>query len=258
MTWLAEQGASDPDVRVVRVGSSAATGGYDEWSDLDIVLLCTPGQADAVHDRLVACARGAFAVDQVWELPKATWPDGRQCFVNLQARPGALEEPTRIVDLHISEFSDAHRFVDVRRHGIPIVVHNPDGLVELRHDDEEAMAISIAEGVDQVRQRRATAEWLVNRALRRGQLPDAVHLYLGFGLRYLHTDLPATWPSGSPPWCRATGSSPSRPPPVSRGPTSCSPPEGWPRAGQGPNSGASTGGARGGRTGGTRPPARAG
>lgn len=52
-TWLAEQGATDPDVRVVWVGGSAATGGYDEWSDLDVDLLCTPGEADAVHDRLV-------------------------------------------------------------------------------------------------------------------------------------------------------------------------------------------------------------
>jgi hypothetical protein len=37
-TWLAEQGATDPDVRVVWVGGSAATGGYDAWSDLDVDL----------------------------------------------------------------------------------------------------------------------------------------------------------------------------------------------------------------------------
>lgn len=209
-TWLAEQGATDPDVRVVWVGGSAATGGYDEWSDLDVDLLCTPGAADAVHDRLVARARAAFAVDHVWELPASTWPDGRQCFINLQARPGALAEPTRIIDLHISELSDRHRFVDVRRHGTPIVVHDPDGLVELRPDDEDELQAAIGEAVDQIRQRRATAEWLVNRAIRRGQHAEATHLYLGFalsplvrllrvehcpwrhdfGLRYLHEDLP--------------------------------------------------------------------
>ena len=123
-TWLAEQGATDSDVRVVWVGGSAATGGYDEWSDLDVDLLCTPGEADAVHDRLV----------------------------------------------------------DVRRHGTPIVVHDPDGLVELRPDDEDELQAAIGEAVDQIRQRRATAEWLVNRAIRRGQHAEATHLYLGFAL----------------------------------------------------------------------------
>jgi hypothetical protein len=211
LTWLADQGASDPDVRVVWVGGSAATGGYDEWSDLDVDVLCTPGTVHDVYARLMARARDRFEVADLWELPCATWPDGRQCFINHQHRPGALKEPTRIVDLHISELSDAHRFVDVRRHGTPIVVHDPDGLVELRHDDEDAMQAAIVEGVDQIRQRRATAEWLVNRALRRGQQPEAIAFYLNFalsplvrllrvehcpwrhdfGFRYLHTDLPA-------------------------------------------------------------------
>jgi hypothetical protein len=98
----------------------------------------------------------------------------------------------------------------VRRHGTPIVLHDPDGLIELRHDDETALAAATAEAVDQVHQRRATAEWLVNRAIRRGPDVEAVHLYLGFalgplvrllrvehcpwrhdfGLRYLAEDLP--------------------------------------------------------------------
>jgi predicted nucleotidyltransferase len=212
--WLAllrEEGESDPDVRVVWVGGSAATGGWDEWSDLDVELLCTPGRSSSVHDRLVVRAKAAFDVDHVWELPLSTWPDGRQCFVNHQARPGALDEATRIVDLHVSDLSDEHRFVDVRRHGTPLVVHDPDGLLVLRHEDPAALAAAVAEAIDQVRQRRGTAEWIVNRAIARGQLPEATDLYLrfalgavvrllraehcpwrhDFGLRYLRTDLPA-------------------------------------------------------------------
>ena len=182
-TWLAEQGNTDPDVRVVWVGGSAATGGYDEWSDLDVDLLCTPGEADAVHDRLVARARATFAVDHVWELPTSTWPDGRQCFINLQARPGALAEPTRIIDLHISELSDRHRFVDVRRHGTPIVVHDPDGLVELRPDDEDELQAAIGEAVDLY---LGFALSPLVRLLRVEHCPWRHD----FGLRYLHEDLP--------------------------------------------------------------------
>lgn len=209
--WLRRQGEDDPDVLVAWVGGSAATGGYDEWSDLDVELLCTPGTHDATYDRLLARVRADFELDHIWELPKSAWPDGRQCFVNHQHRAGALEAPTRIVDLHISSLSDAHRIVDVRRHGTPIVVHDPDGLVELRHEVPVAIHQACAERTDQLRQRRATAEWLVNRAIRRRQMPEAVSLYLtfalgglvrllrikhcpwrhDFGLRYVHTDLPA-------------------------------------------------------------------
>lgn len=210
LDFLREQAESDPDLRVVWIGGSAATGGWDEWSDLDVDLLCTPGETTAVYDRLLKQTRGTFDVDHVWELPLTAWPDGRQCFVNHQHRPGALEEPTRIVDLHFSDLSDQRRFLDVRRHGTPIVPFDPDGQLVLQPDDQSELEAAAAEAVDQARQRRATAEWLVNRAIARGQLPEATELYLrfalgvvvrllrvrhcpwrhDFGLRYLRTDLP--------------------------------------------------------------------
>src|SRR5262249_49226696 len=135
----------------------------------------------------------------------------RQCFVNHQARAGLLAEPTRLVDLHLSSLSDEHRLVDVRRHGAPIVLHDPGGLVELQEDDPVAMAASIAAALERGRQRRGTGEWLVARALARGHLAEGLDLYLRFalgpvvrmlrvrhcpwrhdyGLRYLDTDLPA-------------------------------------------------------------------
>ena len=210
MAWLPEHAAADPDVHCVWVGGSAATGGWDQWSDLDVVVLTGGGASVAAYERLLAAARDRFFPDHVWELPEATWPDGRQCFVNPQPRAGRLDEPTRIVDLAVLDVTDARRVIDVRRHGTPLVLHDPGGLVELRHDDPAVLEAGAAEAVDQIRQRFATAEWLVNRATARGQLPEAVALYLRFGLmplvqllrvehcpwrhdyglRYLHTDLP--------------------------------------------------------------------
>ena len=211
LAWLRTQGEDDPDVLVIWVGGSAATGGWDEWSDLDVDLLCTTGTHDATYQRLVGRIHDDFDVDHVWELPTEVWPDGRQCFVNLQHRPGRLEEPTRIIDLHLSSLSAEHTRIDVRRHGTPIVVHDPDGLIELRHDDAAQTQQAIDAAVEQVRQRRGTGEWLVNRALARGHDAEAVDLYLRFalgpvvrmvriehcpwrhdyGLRYLDEDLPA-------------------------------------------------------------------
>ena len=204
LEWLRAQGAADADVRVVFVGGSAVTGGYDDHSDLDVEVLATPGEAVATYRRLLVAALRDFTVHQVWELPEATWPDGRQAFLNLTPDAGDLSVPTRIIDLHVSDL------VDPRRHGVPLVLHDPDGLVALRPDDEEAMAAARAEAVAQIAARRQTAAWLVNRAIARGQHAEAVTFHLqfavnplvrllrivhcparhDFGLRYLDTDLP--------------------------------------------------------------------
>ena len=210
LVWLGEHGESDPAVRVVFVGGSAVTGGYDEHSDLDVEVLATPGKAVATYLRLLDAARRDFEVYAVWELPEATWPDGRQAFLNLTPDAGDLTVPTRIIDLHVSDLADHHRFVDPRRHGEPLVVHDPDGLLELRPDDEEALEHDRRQAVAQIAARRPTAAWLVNRAIARGDLAEAVTFHLqfavnplvrllrivncparhDFGLRYLRTDLP--------------------------------------------------------------------
>jgi hypothetical protein len=209
--WLTAQAEADDDVRCLWVGGSAATGGYDDWSDLDVVALCTPGTSHAAYERWMARARADFDVRDVWEPPVVTWPDGRQGFLNLQDRPGLLLEPTRLVDLVMLDLADLHSHVDTRRHGQIVVLHDPESLVVLEPEDPELMATAMAEAIDQVRQRRVTGEWLVNRAIARGHVAEAVDLYLrfplagvvrllraehcpwrhDFGLRYLREDLPA-------------------------------------------------------------------
>jgi hypothetical protein len=107
----------------------------------------------------------------------------------------------------VSDLGDQHTHLDVRRHGAPIVLHDPDSLLVLTPEDTSA---AMAEAVDQVRQRRVTGEWLVNRAIARGHVAEAVDFYLrfalasvvrlvrvehcpwrhDFGLRYLREDLP--------------------------------------------------------------------
>jgi predicted nucleotidyltransferase len=210
LTWLREQGEADPEVRVVFVGGSAVTGGYDDHSDLDVEVLATPGEAVGAYGRLLDAAVRDFEVHRVWELPESTYPDGRQAFLNLTADAGDMTRPTRIIDLHVSDLADEHRLVDERRHGAPFVVHDPEGLVELRHDDEAELEQARVAAVQQAAARRPTAQWLVNRAIARGDVVEAHAFHFGygvnplvrllrikhsparhdFGLRYLRTDLP--------------------------------------------------------------------
>ncbi len=212
LAWVRACAAAEPDLRAIWIGGSPATGGYDDWSDIDLEVLCTPGESVRVHDAMLAAVAGFMSspVVSTWRLPAGTWPDGRQSFLTLHPDPGALAEPTRIVDLHVHDDIPEARRVDGRRHGRVIVVHDPDGIVEQADDDERDLVRRRVLELDQIASRRDVAGWLVARANARTQPAEATALYLRFGLmalvtllrnetcpwrfdyglRYLDTDLP--------------------------------------------------------------------
>lgn len=208
---LREHAASSSAVRLAIVGGSAATGRYDDHSDLDVEAWVA-GSPDAAYDELRALLAARFEVDHVWEVGRERWPDGtRQLFAHLQADPGDLSRPTRILDLAVHPLpATGEIVVDVRRHGEPIVLHDPQGVLTTGPEDEARHAEARAATLAEVAARRGTAEWLVRRALARGELAEAYGFYLrfaytplvellrlehcparhDFGLRYLDADLP--------------------------------------------------------------------
>lgn len=198
-----------PALQVVVVNGSAVTGGWDDHSDLDVEAWCD-GDAATTYDAVLALARRELPVDHVWELPVATWPTGRQCFIHLQPDAADLSRPTRLLDVVI-QTTPERLTMDTRRHGVPLVLHDPAGLLHLEDDDEAEMQAQRAQAVEQAAARRQTGAWLVERAIARGDLAEATGLHLrfaveplvrllrvrhcparhDFGLRYLRTDLPA-------------------------------------------------------------------
>ena len=197
-----------PALQVVVVNGSAVTGGWDDHSDLDVEAWCS-GDAVATYDAVLALARDELPVDHVWELPAATWPDGRQCFIHLQPDAADLSRPTRLLDVVILA-SPERLTMDTRRHGTPIVLHDPDQALVLEDDDEAEMEAGRRQAIEQTASRRQTAAWLVERAIARDDLAEATLLHLrlaveplvrllriqhcparwDYGLRYLRTDLP--------------------------------------------------------------------
>lgn len=209
IAWLRDFARTDPDAVAAWIGGSAVTGGYDDWSDLDAEMLAAPGTHVAVFDRLVASYRSSFDPSSVWQIPESVDPQVRQIISTIEADPGSLAAPTRILDIVVKDLDESTRRVDVVRHGSPLMLHDPEGVVELGPESADDQHRRMTETVSQIRQRREVGHWLVNRAVARGQLPEALSLYVRFaltpvvqllrirdcprrhdyGLRYLHTDL---------------------------------------------------------------------
>ena len=160
-----------PALRVVVVNGSAVTGGWDEHSDLDVEAWCD-GAAAPTYAAVLALLRSELEVDHAWELPEATWPTGRQCFVHLQPDAADLSRPTRLLDVVVQTLPE-RLTMDTRRHGVPLVLHDPDGLLLLEDDDEAELSAQRAQAVAQTAARRQTAAWLVERAIARGDLAEA-------------------------------------------------------------------------------------
>jgi hypothetical protein len=208
LRFLTELPRHVPALQVVVVNGSAVTGGWDEHSDLDVEAWCG-GDAATTYDAVLALARSALPVDHVWELSEATWPTGRQCFIHLQPDAADLSRPTRLLDV-VVQTTPERLTMDTRRHGVPMVLHDPDSLLLLEDDDEAELAAQRRLAVEQAAARRQTAAWLVERAIAREDLAEATALHLrfaveplvrllriqhcparhDFGLRYLRTDLP--------------------------------------------------------------------
>ena len=148
-----------PALQVVVVNGSAVTGGWDEHSDLDVGAWCD-SDASATYDAVLALVRAELPVDHVWELPAATWPDMRQSFIHLQPVAADLSRPTRLIDLVLRKTPE-RLTMDTRRHGTPMVLHDPGGLLVLEDDDEHEMEAARREAVEQAGARRQTAAWLV-------------------------------------------------------------------------------------------------
>ena len=149
------------EVRVVVVSGSAVTGGYDAHSDLD-VQVWSDGPAAETYDAALALVHERFDVDHVWRVAADRWPTAAQGFIHLQPDAADLSRPTRLVDFFVDRLPE-RLTIDVRRHGTPEVLHDPDRLLHLEDDDEEPMEAQRRRAVEQAAARRQTGAWLVER-----------------------------------------------------------------------------------------------
>lgn len=205
--WVAAVTADTPGALAAHAGGSISTHRVDAWSDLDVSVHTSPGASDEVFGVLLRRLGEDWDVTGLWNLPTPTWHGGRQLFAQV-ARGGAAPV---VLDAVVADAPEGGVVVDPRRHGLPVILHDPSHVVRVTEEDDETLATDALASARNIADRLFVARWIVEKSVAREQWPEAHGYYLQFGvgptvqllrtihcpsrwdygLRYLDSDLPA-------------------------------------------------------------------
>lgn len=203
---LARRLASTPEALAAYLGGSDGFGRADELSDLDLVVVCEAGAEPAIFAAAEAELAALGGIAGVWRVPTPAWHGMEQAFYALREAA-----PELLVDLACGPLEKIRPFLVPERHGQPVVLHDPQGLLAPALLDRAAHEAKVRAHVEQLRARFELFQPFVTKELARGHSIDAAAYYQGqtlrplvdmlrcahcpdrydYGMRYLEADLPA-------------------------------------------------------------------
>lgn len=196
---------ADPRCLALSEGGSAAFGRADAESDLDLVLVVTPGTADALIEEVHGLVEELGTVELEWDVPRTLVEGHRQRFWRL-----AETGPLVLIDLSVIPADRPPYFTDPVRHGTPVICFDPDSLLVPVPEDRDTLTRRREQALVQIAARFSLFGPFAAKEARRGRGLDALTMWRrmvldplitvlrarhdpvrwDFGGRYLHTDLP--------------------------------------------------------------------
>jgi len=193
-------------VHAVWEGGAASRGTLDEWSDIDISVDADDGAAATVFAAVERALGKLSGIELAYRVPLPPSHDYAQRFYRVRdASRFAL------VDLAVFRHSAGDKFLNPVLHGMPVFIMTRGGSpTELRWS-RRAFAKAMRARLDRLRARYAMFACFVEKELARGNSIEALWHYqrvlldtllevlrmrygpahYGFGVRYVHQELPA-------------------------------------------------------------------
>ena len=113
-------------------GGSAATGYLDEFSDLDLALICSDDAVEDIFEKLENCLREHYGIKHKFRVPEPCWHGHSQVFIELEH-----STPFFFVDILIEKKSSDNRFLESDRHGNAVVWFDKQKLIDTTPTPEE-------------------------------------------------------------------------------------------------------------------------
>ncbi len=194
-----------PEVLAAFLGGSDGTGRTDGLSDVDLVVVVEEGAVETAFAILHGALEELSPITHRWRLAEPTWHGNSQEFLALRDA-----DPAHFIDVVVQEPSGGERFLEVERHGTPLVLFDRAGILDPVPLDRAALQARMDARLAILRERFPLFQTLVTRAVRRGFVAEAAvayqdHTYrpliellrirhcpdrFDYGARYLDRDLP--------------------------------------------------------------------
>jgi len=126
---------ANPDIIAVWEGGSAATGYLDQYSDLDLAIICEDDAVESVFEAIEGYLTEHCGIANKFRLPEPTWHGHSQAFYILQDPP-----PPFYFDLVVMKRSAENQFLETDRHGEAVVWFDREGVIVPTRSDPEELA----------------------------------------------------------------------------------------------------------------------
>lgn len=198
---------SSSEILAAWQGGSAATRTQDQFSDIDLCILATSSPM-LVLDRIEKILE-KMKVSHTWQPNKSFWGEG------MLQRVVVLKDSPKYFTVDIAVFDHAHPqllkdFLEVERHGQPLIYFDKSNLIKPGHTDSTALFKRQQLRVNELSDGFPIFKSLTLKEIERGHSIDAISFYqnglvrpfvevLGmihrpfkfdFGMRYIHKSFP--------------------------------------------------------------------
>ena len=119
-------------IYTVREGGSAAIGCLDEYSDLDLGVVCADDEVENLFKQLDKYFEDNYGIENKFRTPEPSWHGHSQCYYLLKNTPYLF-----YVDILIEKLSAGNRFMESDRHGNSIIWFDKKDLFDPTPTSEE-------------------------------------------------------------------------------------------------------------------------
>ncbi|MCB0713665.1 MAG: nucleotidyltransferase domain-containing protein [Ignavibacteriae bacterium] len=160
-------------------GGSAAFNRVDEWSDIDVQVICND---ERVEDAFTA-VENAFAdpgIETRYRLPEPTWHGHSQAFYSL-----ADTSPFLMLDFVVMKRSNPRRMREIEIHGESVVHFDKENVLTEDHVNQEELSDRLKRRLEEMATTFDLFQPLVIKEIYRGNRAEALQFYHGMTLRPL-------------------------------------------------------------------------